>query len=46
MYTLQLLQNKDYIQLVKDAIKEEIVKYAVPVYSKTFLNTNGCKIDR
>ena len=31
-----IFQNKDYIQLVKDVIKEELVKYALPVYSQIF----------
>ena len=42
-FNSQLLQNKEYIQLVKNLIKEEIVKYAVAVYSQTFLNTSGCE---
>ena len=42
-FNSQLLQNREYIQIVKNVIKEEIVKYAVPVYSQTFLNTSGCE---
>ena len=32
-----LLKDKDYVSLINNCIKEEHVKYAVPVYSFDFL---------
>ena len=42
-FNSQLLQEKGYTQLVKDVVKKELVKYAVPVYSQIFVNTRGCE---
>ena len=42
-----LLSNQDYLHLINKVIEEEMMKYAVPIYSMQFLkdyNNYGMKI--